>query len=300
MMEERDLWITLTEAYHALGGHYVPVMDQKALDLGLPDGGGWLLLPALSFDPDPISAEKLRIRAPYTSPQWFNQGLIMLAEKGFLAPAPNIEKGYYLTQSGREVIEAVILAAYQVMEGLQPLSMTELENLANRLYQFVDACLDAQEPPSKWSITNSRKLDPGDKAHIMVRIDQYMSDLAAFRDDAHLASWGSFGIEGHAWEALTLIWRKEAATLDDLHQKLARRGYSKDDYREALDELTQREWITLDEGGYSLTPLGQEVRQGAEERTDRYFYQPWSCLSSQEIESLRKQLNNFKACLEKG
>jgi len=124
-----------------------------------------------------------------------------------------------------------------------------------------------------------------------------LSDLAAYRDDAHLASWQPHPIEGHAWEAFTYLWRGEAITLDGLYQKLERRGYSRDEYRQAVEDLMKRGWVAERAEGYQVTTLGKEIRQTAEETTDRYFYAPWSCLSQEETKDLRTLLIRLRDCL---
>lgn len=297
-MREIDVWPVCVDAYHAISKYYLPIMDEKAAEFELPEGGGWLLLPALTFDPDTISAEKLRIRSPYTSARRYQAGLEALATGGFLVPAGGIDQTYKLSSAGRQAILAVIQAGYGCMKTLQPLDTSELVALANTLYQLVYACLDASEPPGKWSISHSRKIDPGEKAAAMVRIDQYLSDLAAYRDDSHLAAWQIHDIEGHAWEALMVLWRKGPFTLDQLYQQLAHRGFTAKEYQVAMADLIKRGWVTRDIEQYCLTELGEKVREAAEADTDGYFYRPWSCLSDKAIRDLEKQLTRLKTVLE--
>ena len=132
----------------------------------------------------------------------------------------------------------------------------------------------------------------------MVRIDQYLSDLAAFRDDAHLAAWQSHSIEGHIWEAFTYLWRGEVTTLAGLYHKLERRGNSQDEYKQALENLIKRGWVKEEAGEYRVTPPGQDVRQAVEEATDRYFYGAWSCFSQGEKEELQTLLNLLRDGLQ--
>jgi len=158
------------------------------------------------------------------------------------------------------------------------------------------AWLSAQEPPGKWCIVHSRRADPGDSASVVVRIDQYLSDLAAYRDDAHLAAWQTHNISAHAWEALTYLWRGEATTLAGLCKKL-RCVYLPDEYQQALQELINRGWVEEKACEYCLTPQAQEVRQTAEELTEHYFYAPWNCLQQEEVEDLRVLLSRFHNAL---
>jgi predicted transcriptional regulator len=271
-------------------------MDRVATTLKLPQWQGWLLL-ALVFDPEPVSATRLRVRSPYTSARLFNERLANASEEGFLVPVAGIEKEYRLTDLGRQAAKRVIGAAYAKMATLQPMPPTEMEHLADLLFRLVISCLTAPEPPGKWCITHSRRIDPGKNAFVVARIDQYLSDLASYRDDAHLAAWQPYEIEGYAWEAFTYLWRREATTLDGLYQKLARRGHSRDEYGQAIEDLVKRDWVVERSGEYQVTTQGKEIRQTAEEITDRYFYAPWSCLSQDEIEDLQTLLMRLRDSL---
>lgn len=292
-MSTVGLWHTTLQALQALGKHYGPEMNRVATELNLSQWHSWLL-PALVFDPEPISAAHLRVRAPYTSARWFNEQLAGGVKQGLLAPVTGTANEYRLTALGKQAAERIIGAAYAKMATLQPLPPTELEHLADLLLRLVKSCLIAPEPPGKWCITHSRRIDPGDDAPVVVRIDQYLSDLAAYRDDAHLATWQPHEIEGHAWEAFTCLWRGEATTLDGLYPKLERRGYSRDEYKQAMGDLIKRGWVAERAEGYQVTTLGKEIRQSAEETTDRYFYAPWSCLSQKETEDLQNSLTRFR------
>lgn len=292
-MNIASLWLTAQEALQALGKHYGPEMDRAAAELNLPEWYGWLL-PALVFDPEPISARRLRVRSPYTSARLYKERLANAAKQGFLVPVTGTENEYRLTELGRQATQRVIGAAYAKMATLQPLPPTEQERLANLLLRLVKSCLTAPEPPGKWCIIHSRRTDPDDDASVMVRIDQYLSDLSAYRDDAHLAAWQPHHIEGHAWEAFTYLWRGEATTLDGLCQKLERRGYLRDEYKQAIEDLIKRSWVAERAGEYQVTTRGKEIRQRAEETTDRYFYAPWSCLSQEETEDLRTLLIHLR------
>ncbi len=294
-MDTVTLWPIAVEALGTLGRRYGPEMERVAAELKLPEWYGWLL-PALVFEPEPISATRLRVRSPYTSARLYDERLTNATKQGFLALVNEAEGAYRLTALGRQAAERVIEAAYARMAILQPMPSDELKRLADLLRRLVMSCLEAPEPPGKWCIAHSRKVDPGDNAPVLVRVDQYLSDLAAYRDDAHLAAWQPYRIDGHAWEAFTYLWRGEATTLDEIFRKLERRGYSRDEYGQALEDLIRRGWV---EGRkvYQITALGKEIRQTAEETTDRYFYAPWSCLTQAEVEDLRGLLIRLRDSL---
>jgi hypothetical protein len=295
-MNELALWPTALEALQALASHYVPAMDETAAELGLPSPAwyGWLL-PALIFEPDPISTARLRVRSPYVAPHLVDERLQAAAEAGFLLRVAEGE--YRLTDRGRQAARRVIEAAYARMAPLQPLPPDDLERLADLLGRLVRSCLAAPEPPGKWSLTHSHRTDPGAGASVVVRVDQALSDLGAYRDDAHLAAWAVQAVDAHGWEALTLLWRGEAATPDELAAKLARRGHSAAEYGAALDDLIRRGWVAGDAGRYRVTPAGAETRQAAEALTDSLFYAPWACLEPQAAGELEDLLARFSAGL---
>jgi len=297
-MDLATLWNIMMEALEALGALYYPDMEQAAAQAGLPtpEWNNWLLA-AMMFEPELPSARLLRTRAPYTSARLFDQRLANAAKKGFLALVAGAEHEYRLTELGRQAAESVIAAMHAKMATLQPMSPNDLERLAGLLHRLVISCLAAPEPPGKWYILHYRRMDPGEDASVVARIDQYGGDLAAFRDDAHLASWQPHNIEGHVWEAFTCLWRGGAMTLGELYQKLEHRCYTRDEYGQTMEDLMQRGWVTEEAGIFQVTALGQEIRHTAEKLTDQYFYEPWSCLSQAETEELQNLMMLLRAGL---
>lgn len=289
-MEIKEMWPLALQALQALASHYRLPMEQMIAKLGLPEWCTGILFPALSFDPATVTAAKLHIRGAYTAEALFAHRLQQAAQLGLVQEAEDQAGAYRLTSHGREAADMIIQAAYDCMRQLQPLPDEELEQLAGLLYRLVDACLKAPSPPGKWCIQLSQRLDSGENAHVVIRIDQYLSNLSAYRDDAHLAAWQPHACSGQAWEALTLLWRGEAATLDEVFGKLERRGFSREEYRQALDDLVGRGWLEAENERYSLTPLGGQIRQAAEALTDEYFYAPWRQLSEADLQALRSLL----------
>jgi DNA-binding PadR family transcriptional regulator len=229
--------------------------------------------------------------APYTALALNESRLEANARLGLLRRG---EGEYYLTEAGRTAVKRIIAAAYAAMAGLQPLPEADLSRLADLLHRLVEASLAAPEPPDKWRLHLSRRTDPGESAPIVTRIDQYLTDLNAYRDASHLAAWQPYGVSGAAWEAFTYLWRGEADTLEDLCTALARRGHPPEVYAQALTDLVARGWLTEEDGRYRLTPAGAALRQEAEEATDRYFYAPWTCLDEGELAELSDLLTGLR------
>ena len=297
MTARQDIWPIAHDVILALGDRYSPAMEKAAQETELDKSEYGLLITALTFDPQPIASWRLRVRNPYTAAGRYEARLRKASRLGFFKAAHEGE--YVLTEMGRNTARRMLDAACEAMAKLKPMPKAELERIAELMRRLVEACLAADEPPGKWSLTLSRKLDPGDAAAALVRIEQYISDLAAYRDDAHLAAWQPNGLSGAAWEALTLLWRGEARTLDDLCRKLERRGQSRDNYAEAANDLVQRSLVAEDTGVFAVTKQGQKTRQNAEALTDRYFYAPWKRLKPAEADELRALLAKLRDGLKR-
>ena len=296
-MKHLDLWPLMWEAWGALTAHYGPAINHAAEELGIPLGEwyGWLMA-AYLFEPEPVSARRLHVRAAHTAPAKLETYLAKGVHLGLLEPVGAGE--HRLTGAGQAGVRQLIEAAYAAMASLRPLPESDLKRLASLLGRLVEANLATSESPGKWCLRIARKYDPGVEAPVMERLDQYLSDLSAYRDDARLASWRPYGVSGQAWEAFTLLWRGEVTTLDELYEKLARRGFTREDYARALQELVERGWVSEDQGSYSVTGRGDTLRREAEDVTNRYFYAAWDWLTEAEIADLRDLLTRFCTALK--
>jgi hypothetical protein len=124
----------------------------------------------------------------------------------------------------------------------------------------------------------------------MPYIEQAISCLSAYRDDAHLASWCSSGLSASAMESLSLIWRGQVKTFQELARKLEFRGYPDSIYLVALAELREREYLEGSRNHLRLTEIGNQFRSEVEESTDQFFFHPWSCLSENEKDQIAEIL----------
>ena len=248
------------------------------------------------MEPDPISAARMGIRDPYTNPEQYDNLLNELAKVGFLASQEDRE--YRFTDEGRIALQEVNHAFYTRLGELSPLPTEELAQLEGLMSKIVEASLDAAEPDDKWCISTSHQGHPSQKYAHLAQVDQHLDDLNAFRDDVHLAAWKPYDVSGHAWEALTFVWRGEASTADELTEKLPFRNHPVEANTAALAHLADRGWVEETEDGYRATEKGQALRQQAEEATDRYFFAPWACLSIAENVQLHNLLTRLRNGLQ--
>jgi hypothetical protein len=296
-MKHSELWQLARQVTGKLGSWYEGPMEAAIRSMGIePLDGFRVIMPAYTFEPDPISAGRMRKRSPYNSPAVYETSFHRLRDVGFLAAAS--EGGYFLTGAGHTAFRNFVGAGYAVMRGLAALPREEMEELRTLLANLVQACILSPEPPGKWSILHSRRLAPEPGSDLPC-IEQYISDLGAYRDDCHLASWAPYTVEAHAWDILTCIWSGKASTLADLLEALKRRLWTQEQTRQAVDDLRGRRWIS-GENQLRLTEQGGRIRDEAEEFTDRYFYAPWETLAVKEHERLCELLAKLEQKLQPG
>lgn len=291
-MSLKSLYPAIETAYHALEPIYSSVLSRGCKTAGLSSAEFFLLHAAPSFRPDPISVKLLLIRGAYTSPEQYETLLRSLKGKHLLESVG--EDLYALTAAGENILAEIMQPVHAALSGIQPLSITEMMDLASRLKDCADACLNAPEPPGTWSIQHSRNADPGPRAPMMVRIEQFLTELVSFRDDAHLAAWKGYDISGHAWDILTLLWSKEVMSLEEINNLLKRRGNSLEQSRHAVDHLVRKGWVTSEQGVVRITPFGADIRKIAEETTNRYFYLPFNLFDSADLKQTIDLLENFR------
>jgi predicted transcriptional regulator len=288
IMDKKELWTLAVETMQAFAPFYREAMRKAAQEADIADT--WYPLRVVrASDPQPISVDRLHEMAPYAT----RERQIELMEE--LAKIEMVERvgedAYRLLDQGRRAIESIFEAAHQSMSAVELLPADEMEQLNSLLYRLVEATLEAPEPEHKWALLSSRWTNPKEDTGGTPKADQYLTDLYFFRDDAHIAAWKPYDVSGHVWEALTFIWRDELHTAEGLAERLEPfRGYTAEGYQEALQELADRGWVIEEAGAYKLTEKGKQVRDKAEEATDRYFYVGWSALSKDELAKLEDLL----------
>lgn len=287
-----SLWPHVQEAVGALGTHY-----QEQTQVYLTDGGyvhpDWTVsFLAYGIEPEPLTAVTLRELLPYIHVTTPDPRLIQAVEHGFLASDDG--ETYGLTANGRAGMERFFSLAWEIIGELTPLPDAELNRLANLLHRIVAATVATSQPIARPRLRISRRTDPGLDAPALVRIDQYLTDLLQYRDDAHTAVWTAYGITGQVWEAFTYFWRGDVQTVAELFEKLPRRGFSEAEYAEAAQELVQRGWLVENDGLYQITASGRQLRDEAETKTEENFHVGfWVCTQS-EIAELTSLLIGLK------
>ncbi|MHB8088930.1 MAG: helix-turn-helix domain-containing protein [Anaerolineaceae bacterium] len=288
-MEKREVWALMQSLSHYLMSQYETPMENSAASVGItPLECFAVILPAHMFEPDPISAERLRKRTPYNSLSYYQKPLLSVYAAGYLDMVP--EGGYRLNDKGHHAYIEVMKIAYQTLEEINSFPQDKCKELKTILGKLVQACILSTDQPNKWSLLHSRRLDPGHEVTAIISIDQYISDLVAYRDDAHTASWSGYIINPLAWDILGLLWRGLTSTIEEIILKTNKRGWTEQETANAIEELNSKGWIE----GFSLSQKGISIREKAERMTDQYFFSPWDRLSNEDYQLLCQLFIQFQ------
>lgn len=295
-MTMTDVWPLADEVRlaisHLAGSTPMEILTQSGLK-----APGWVVVfPTFILEPAPSSLAWMMKRIPYSTADAGRDRLASAAEQGLITI--NGEDTYHLTPKALGIERRLTAAYYAALGQAEPLPAADLARLIRLLNRVSDVCLAAPEPTDKSCLLHERSLAPDLDAPLMAHLDQALSELGAFRDDCHPATWQPLGVTGPAWEAFTLIWRDQATTLDTIYQRVQGRRNPRDAYVLGLIDLAQRGWIETDGDGYRTTEAGREVRQTAEDETNRLFYTPWKSLPTPHIDEIRSYLIALRETLK--
>ena len=292
-LDNRSLWRQATAAGAALSACLSPTLRHYSSETGLSGWTWFMLLRVYSFAPKAVTVDGFRKYGTYSGDERFQPHFTEGVEQGYLQQ----EKGdsYRLTEFGQAAVAQFITDLRAVMVAYDPLSAEDGEQLAELLDRLVQTSRDTLPPDSLKSIELSYTLMP-DRTPPLPYSEQAISCLAAYRDDVHVAAWRPSGLSGPAVEALTLLWRGQADSLESLQQRLLRRGHPPQVYPDVLVELRGRGFIDGADDALLVTEAGRVYRQQVEDETDRYFFLPWSCLNPDE----KRLLSDLLTCLREG
>jgi hypothetical protein len=289
-MDDHFLWDLIRESWIKIEASFDPAIKPIVAESELNIREWMLIFAAMTFEPEDTTPSHLLVRGPYTSSDQYLTRLENAADKGYLENKSN--NHFRLSDKGRESVTNFIKVARETMEAASLLEEPDARNLANLLECLVKNSLENPPPPNTWSINLSYKLMPA-KEPALPYIEQAISSLSAYRDDAHLASWQSSGLSAIALESLTLIWRGQVSSVGQLTEKLSFRGHPDKMYYDALAELREHEYISGFQNVLRVTEEGKLFRDRVEASTDHFFFAPWTCLNADEKEQMAEILKKF-------
>jgi DNA-binding MarR family transcriptional regulator len=269
------------------------IEDTEALEG--PDIG--LLQIGYAFSPEPLTTQSFIERSPYTNPDLFGTQMDDAVERGWLE---KIGDGQYeLSAIGRETVDRFFKMGNQLFSELPSLSEAESNRTADLLAKVVTYANQLPKPASKPTLQIGLRLNPGGYVAPMLRIRRHLTDLAYFRDDAHISAWQPYDVDGIVWETLTFLWQDDASTAADMAEQVSQyRNYDEKDYTAAFEKLVANGWAGAENGKYLITDKGKKTRQDAEDVTDQYFYTAFDVLSQEEIEELKTLLEKLAEVVE--
>ena len=144
---------------------------------------------------------------------------------------------------------------------------------------------------------------PEENAPILLRISRTIAEIAAFRDDAHVAAFSKYEVPAYEWEAFSHVWGENiwgdrVNTAVDVSQKLGFRGYSEEAYADALEAAVERGWLSKnDKNVFALTDKGHNIREEAEQETNRLFFTPWQFFAPRELNELSKGIERLNEAI---
>lgn len=189
---------------------------------------------------------------------------------------------WHATAKGRELAARVRREADAYLATLEPIPAAEIERLAALLGRALRA-IEASDVPHD-HIPRTARFASRAKAP-MAALENAVFGLWQARDDCHMASWREGGFDGPTFDVLTRVWRREAATEDDLAGKVPQR---RADVAAALARLRRDGLVRGD--ALAVTALGGDTRQRIEDETDRRFFEPWPDDAGAEAPWLRERL----------
>lgn len=257
-----------------------PILIQ--LRRGLAESPAWLLAQATEFEPEPLSVERLRIRAIWSSERIMAALLELMASEKWME---RVGEDYHLLPEGQRLKKEVLGRSPRLLQQLSPLiQQTDLIRFEALFAHILDNAMNCPTPPGNWCLTHSKRRAPAATSEPIVKIFHHYSDVNAWRDDSHMAAWRPYNVAGFVWEVFNFVCNGTAGNAEEIFDQIAYRGYSRLEYNDALEQLTGKGWIQPDGNRYHATEQGRSVFSEVEEHTNQYFYAPWKQLGEAEQE----------------
>ena len=293
----QDVRQSIDAAHQAVAGLYWPAIQEKNSELGFAGFDLFITRRAAVFE-NGFGSSMLIDQLPYDSPEGVKAKFEAVKEKGLIEG----DDPYTATEKGQTGATAIMGAAVAKLD-----DVTVDEADTARLLQLVtnlnNAVSETKEPAEKPATLNARQV-VNTEGSVLWQLGLQFSVLNAFRDDAHTAAWQTkYDIPGHQWEAFSHVWAENVwgdpvNTAEAVAEKLGFRGYDVDAYTAVLQDCVTRGWLAEEDGTYTVTEVGAQLRQEVEETTDNLFYAPWAVLNGSQLIELNALLTELTQGLQ--
>ena len=186
----------IQEVMGALAPHYQTAVRKTFTDYEFQGTDWFVSYVTYGASDKGVTVDKFHTIFPYVNEIWQQTMFTQAVEHGFLQTED--DTSYTLTETGKNGVEAFFTNARLALDTISPLPESDLTRLAGLLEQVVMATQNAEEPAEKFNLKLSRKTAPEEEKTAVSHIDQFVTDLNVYRDDAHLATWRSLNITGQA------------------------------------------------------------------------------------------------------
>lgn len=293
-MNLNSIWSVMEESSGILFRDYgSPAMDKAARELALPSDYFFWAAAIWLFNSEPFDVAAFMRAFPYGLAQGNKVRFASVVQQGYLAS--DGQGKYHATETGIAAAVRLFDASLESIAPLNPMPQGSLSKLSSLLARISDAAFKTPEPPAHVILKAKRELYrrlgmiavlEGALAHCL--------ELEGRRDDCYIATWKPHGVEGHTWQVLDQLSPSDALTLDELHDKLCRRGVTRKVHAEDVKELARRGWADDASGKIQITSAGRQVRAEVEAETERLFFAPWSSLNESELAELADLANQLR------
>jgi hypothetical protein len=293
-MNLKFIWTALEESSEFLFDNYAwAPADKAAEELSLPAGYYAWVMAIWMFDAKPFTIAQYMRYFPYGLAQVNDARLASAVQQGYLAS--DGQGKYRATESGRTAAARLMQAGDETMSALTPMPKESLRTLGNLLARISEAASSTPEPPAHVLIKAKRELYQ--RTNAFATLEGFVAHcllLEGYRDDCYFATWSAHNMEGHTWEVLDQLSQSDALTFDELHDKLSRRGVTREVHAGDVQELARRGWAGDASGKIQITAEGKQVRAEVEAETERLFFAPWASLNESELGELASLANQLR------
>ncbi|GAB5493946.1 MAG: hypothetical protein Phog2KO_41610 [Phototrophicaceae bacterium] len=266
-----DVWNTLESAFDVIIGNL------RTAEKDLPEhkiqtiNGGLSLMDFLLFENQAINGaivcQNLQRRA-YNSPDKLDQNYRNLAKQGYATEQDGL---FSVTDKGRALYLDYFAQKANAYAKVTLLSEDDFTDFINFLEKGYEAGKVAEKPAHKPSMVIGNDFYTTIGGGQLGTLLGWINLFELYRDDVHASAWQNAGLTGIQIEALTQIWRDVANTIEALSDDLAFRGYTPEEYQEAIDALASKGLLDVNNGHYTLTEKGVNLREQIEIDTDSLF-----------------------------
>jgi hypothetical protein len=196
-MNSHSTWSVLEESYDVLGGHGYAAMDKAAAEMEFKPGGMMWIAAIWLFGSEPITTSNFMRMLPYGLAHLNEERFTSALQQGYLVS--DGKNGYIPTEAGMMAARKVWRDAGDSIAHLIPIPGAQLSRLFEYLSRLGEASMSAHEPPPHFFISHKRKIyQRFPVLHPLERFVVLFGELAAYRDDSHIAAWQAHKIAGHA------------------------------------------------------------------------------------------------------